>query len=1174
MGRVHVVESNRAERLAAAFVAAVRAERERLPPVERIFAPVHVVTSSRLVEERLRRELATGLGVAAHLTFEPLEELLARVVRASDPSSRPLDEATLQGWVLSLLHDDALLDDPELERVRRYLFAVGPQPDAVDRRRAQLSARVVRLLLAQATARRAEGTGLPGWQRRLWDEIFGPEGIVVREARERGVCWVTLADFFAMTVPAALVVPGPLHLFAPAPWDPLLSQVLPRLAAAAELHVYHLHPCREEEAPAPKRRGGRAPAAQLGLAELGDPPPLRIWARPAREARRRLLEALPDAVVTADFAPPPGAPSTLRALQEDLLARAPASDPPAPLRAGLAGDDGITIRACPSLRREVEAIAADLWQLVAESERAGAPLRFDDVAILVPQEDAEQYYTHVAAVFREAGDLPHRLVDAPLARGSRVVEAALLLLALPQGPVSRQELLRLLLHPAVRARFPDVQPEDWLTLPDRLGIVHGTDRADHLGTYIDRDLFNWDQGCKRLALGAFLTGPAHGDDRPFVVGGERYLPADLPPGELDAAMGFGLLVRSILADVRFARGARLPLAEWGIFLRALLTTVVVPAEREDERALDACLRALDRLAQMPVRGAVSYQLVVELAREALAALVTTRSSHPSAGVTVAPFAPARPLPFRVIFVAGLGAGRFPGSDVEDELDARGPLAGWTAADRDRCLFLETLLAARDRLVLSYVARDVRTGDPFEPSSLLRDLLAYTEARGIFAGPVDRCARRPPLMRHEDGDAVKILPSTAAEAHAHALGRAVEGGWPPGAPLDLPSLKARLPRAALERIAEPLGLVLPTDAPSAPPPDPRPLSIAALRRFLECPLQGSAQALLGLRDAEDDGEQLHHEDEPFATAPAERGRLLRRAFLRALRAAIAAERPLDDEALRAAYEAVSAQLRLTGRRPLGVFAASEDERHLEVLRAWAERLAAVTPRVAGVDLVSFGGAEEHEEAARGLEPLLLEAPPGGSFGGAARLALVGRTSPVLRTPDGETISLVLALSAGKDLPIANAREALKGYVDALALAAARADEAPARPHRVAVLRPRGAAGRPPFTMAFGPRRPADARRALAALAADLLGGVHAYLLPCEAVFRARRGRGAVQPLTGIVAGLRDAPRAAMSTRYGPVPAIERYPIPDEEEAQRMVAARFGGFFAGRVGGDEGPDDDDP
>ena len=48
------------------------------------------------------------------------------------------------------------------------------------------------------------------------------------------------------------------------------------------------------------------------------------------------------------------------------------------------------------------------------------------------------------------------------------------------------------------------------------------------GTYIDRDSFHWEQGMRRLVLGAFMTGSHDGDDQVFHLDDADYLPHDQP----------------------------------------------------------------------------------------------------------------------------------------------------------------------------------------------------------------------------------------------------------------------------------------------------------------------------------------------------------------------------------------------------------------------------------------------------------------------------------------------------------------------------------------------------------------------------------------------------------------------------------------------------------------------
>ena len=70
------------------------------------------------------------------------------------------------------------------------------------------------------------------------------------------------------------------------------------------------------------------------------------------------------------------------------------------------------------------------------------------------------------------------------------------------GQFTRPEMLKVLTHSAVRAAVSEANTDRWRDWCLELGIVHGADRLDHQGTYIDRELFHWEQGLRRLVLGA------------------------------------------------------------------------------------------------------------------------------------------------------------------------------------------------------------------------------------------------------------------------------------------------------------------------------------------------------------------------------------------------------------------------------------------------------------------------------------------------------------------------------------------------------------------------------------------------------------------------------------------------------------------------------------------------
>ena len=167
--------------------------------------------------------------------------------------------------------------------------------------------------------------------------------------------------------------------------------------------------------------------------------------------------------------------------------------------------------------------------------------------------------------------------------------------------------------------------------------MHGADQTDHDGTYIDRELFHWEQGLRRLVLGAFMTGPHSGDDRAFRLGDLDYLPHDQPADALASVARLLVLVRSLVADARFARSAQLTMTEWSAFFAGMVHAYLAADHDADERALSLCLQKIHDLQNLDVTGRkLGYRIACESLREALEGLVGTRGHYLADGVVVSP----------------------------------------------------------------------------------------------------------------------------------------------------------------------------------------------------------------------------------------------------------------------------------------------------------------------------------------------------------------------------------------------------------------------------------------------------------------------------------------------------------------------------------------------------------
>jgi exodeoxyribonuclease V gamma subunit len=1203
--------SNSFEELCAALCEDLAAAR-RKSRVD-VFTPARILVPNHHVTAYLKLAVAQRMGIAANLGFQFMSSFIADCVPPGRGELRVLDIPQIQGLLLGVLGDPELLASDELAPVRAYLHGAGTEPDAVDLRRFQLAEKLATLFSDYRLSRPELVRAWPDklsladtreaatevWQRKLWLAVFGrgerEPGLLGRIERDTGVRWVFGPDLFDEVLVMDMDVPRHLHVigFSYMPWAH--HKVLALLARFVSVHVYALNPCMEfwDDLRAGwetrlhgrqlKRRG--QDATQLSFEDLDDTPALRLWGRPGRE-HVRVLGELTQCDFTARFVDPAeawaagragatGRLSMLAALQRDVLFRQPARQAPDPEVDP--ADRSIQILGCPSIQRELEIIGNEIWALMARD----ASMRFNDIALLVSRGDQELYQAHIPAVWSELHRIPHHFADVPLHGESRMVEGLEMLLDLPFGRFTRPELLRILTHPAVLARYPDVDPNDWVHWSERLGIVHGGDHDDHEGTYIERDLYNWQQGIRRLALGAFMAGERSGETRPFRLGESAYLPEELPADLLPSAARFSLVARSLISDARYCRTARKPLAQWRIFFDLLVSSYLAPQSPEDERNLAACREAIATLASADLDGQpVPYRIACELLRMKLVDLRGESGELLAHGVTVAPLLPMRPIPYRVIFLAGLGEGHFPASERESPLDlrvARRRGGDVSPRERDRYLFLETLLSARDRIYLSYVSRDDQTGETLQPSPVVLELAhilrrGYAHEDGAGGIAVDHPLRRydpryfPALFASAsasgadldglDGEAraeaplVSVAPAAHRQAHVLALRRDLERLLREHGH-DMPTmdeLRQALASPRLAAVRAHLGWaeLTPSATQAESEEDTISISLAMVRRFLESPLQAWAAAVLRLRESEME-DLVARADEAFATPVAPMVGLLRDVFDAHLGAGAQ-----SFEELVARYRQRAQHHELSGHGPTGVFSEIDQERHLAILERWHAHVVALggahESRQSGEGTemgrfatYSFGRAREHADAGALLPPLALTVELGEP--GArrpARVELFGRTEPL----GGPGIGSLIA----SHRPTEHPRYLLRGFLDHVALSAAGL--AGDQPHVTTVI----TSGDHVAQYRLAPWTAAEASAYLAALVADMLGATHEYLLPCEAVFAFRDKPD--RPLAAVIDGLKSR-GMGFSCLYGPVSQIDHLDAPRDAEA--VIERRFGPLF---------------
>ena len=383
-----------------------------------------------------------------------------------------------------------------------------------------------------------------------------------------------------------------------------------------------------------------------------------------------------------------------------------------------------------SAQREVEVLHDQLLSMFAAG--AQPSLRPRDVVVMVP--DIETFSAAIHAVFgqhkrHDARFIPFEIGDVKDRSVNPLLVALEWLLRLPQQRCRQSEVRDLLDVPALAARFGLADADlpllgQWI---EGASVRWGLDQAhrDGLGLGSAGEQNAWIFGVRRMLLGyACGAGASFQDIEPYAeVGG------------LDAALAGSLaqLIETLLAWRASLVLERSP-ADWGVQARALLAAFFDAGDEGDRLTLGQLHDALQAWLETCESAEFDEAVPLAVLREAwLGALDEPTLNHQfvSGGVTFCSLMPMRAVPFRVVCLLGMNDGDFPRRARQADFDLL-TLAGMARPgdrarrDDDRYLMLEAVLAARDKLYISWVGRNVRDNS-VQPASVLvsqlRDYLA-------------------------------------------------------------------------------------------------------------------------------------------------------------------------------------------------------------------------------------------------------------------------------------------------------------------------------------------------------------------------------------------------------------------------------------------------------------------
>ena len=758
-----IFQSNRHEPLLEALLEALET-----PAGSHPLEP-QIVVCERDIGRWVLQSMARRTGIACNVDTPPPASFVWQTLRElfpGTPRQSPWEKGALAWQLMGLLQGE-LLEDPAFVPVREYLAR---DPDK--RKRYQLAQRIAslfdqymvyrhRMVLDWEADRLTTSAPDEAWQQKLWRAVADSVGTQHR-ARLLAHC---LDAAIHGTLPTCNL-PARISVFAVPALPPAYVEVLAALGQATQTQVdlYAINPCRQFWEDAKTLSALWLEAERYGEAAqelLQEANPL-LASGGARIQHYFAQLTQHDAGETPDLFEEPTADTLLGRLQLDLLDNRhcrnvddiPPIRPTSPLgrlQHALLGpgkidwqatDASLQCHGCHSLQREVEV----LHDCLLEAFQRDPTLQPAEVVVLTP--DIALAAPYVEAVFGAAEKTPRHipwaLADVPRRGAHPLIGAFEQLLALPESRLAASEVLGLLEVPAVARRHGRLGPSALANLRrwvSEAGIRWGLDADDRAALPgfggVVGGANTWRFGFDRL-----FTGLAVDDAGTLVAGCAPYVELD---GSDASVLGMlrGFIER--LAEWREQLSRAQTAQGWRDAVRALCEHFFDAESPEEEAAIDAIDEAARNFLDETRLGNHAAPITPAVFREDFA----RRLEEPGGGggllrgvVTFARLAPARSLPYRMVCLIGMNDERFPRREVTPSFDlARtNPQPGdRSRREDDRHLFLETLLAARDRLYVSYTDRSLRDNAPLQASVVVEELLDY--ATDILVGRNAQAALR-------------------------------------------------------------------------------------------------------------------------------------------------------------------------------------------------------------------------------------------------------------------------------------------------------------------------------------------------------------------------------------------------------------------------------------------------
>jgi exodeoxyribonuclease V gamma subunit len=719
--------SNRLEQLSQQFSESIK------PPLQDALTAEIVVVQNAGMARYLSLQLADKQGISANMSFLFPAEFMWQTLKTALPNISEQDPSapTVTRWrLLALLLEEITSDKKSFPELSHYLNNTESAWDLS----LVLTEMLDKILFYRddwvrdwekpenVTSQTSEK-----WQARLWQKLFKDKGIDH---------WLSLQDQFVQTLKQANskdYLPQRVSFFSLSALSPGYIRLLGEMGKVMEINLFIINPCPESfwgdiES---EKSISKKPSEEQTYFDSGNA----LLASMGRQGRDFIdqLQNLDEChFEESNYEQNPS--SLLTQIQQDIFNLAPAQHTTNFNKS----DSSIQFHACHTAMREVEVLHDQLLDCL-QNDPELAP---SDIIVMTP--DIEKYAPYIDAVFSAKQDnsplknipkLPFSIADQNPAHAQPTVEAFLKVLDLMDKRFDAESVFELLDYVSIQDKF-DLKVDEVLFCREiaratniRWGISAETRKHNKLP---NTDEHTWRYAFDRLLLGYALAGDdLFIADNSMPLNGLPILPfSDIEGNQAQVISRLIQFTDALFKLEKFNETER-SLDDWldtfNQFIRSLF------ADESQNRLL---FNALDNLRQQAKLAdfiktddsqesiTLPFSIVCKIIKQSLNE-ISGAENFMGYGITFCALVPMRSVPFKVVALLGMNDGEYPRQDrsMSFDLVAQAPRKGdRSRRNEDRYLFLESLLAAREKLIISYIGQSVKDNTAVPPSTLVSELL--------------------------------------------------------------------------------------------------------------------------------------------------------------------------------------------------------------------------------------------------------------------------------------------------------------------------------------------------------------------------------------------------------------------------------------------------------------------